>query len=800
MSLRQLLLAFAAALVLSGCGGASDEPAPSGGMSATRASVTSSTVHTFTGLRAEYAVAKTATGWSVVDLARAGAITMVEPNARLRFADSSLALDLEGSAGQVYRLYQAAFARTPDAAGIGFWIDALERGVSIDAIADGFVRSAEYRSVYGANPASWQIVDRYYQNVLGRSGDNAGVVFWRNALDSGAATPASVLKGFSDSPENQARVLAAIQTGIVFLEPGVGYVPVARAGENRTVNPGKVVTLDGSKSSVAPGRSIAYTWTLLSKPAASRAVLAMSTSATPAFLADVEGSYELALTVGDGEQLSRTAHLTVNAAWWRPAQGVMPATGNAVYLESDSGDYIGGGRNYLYTRADTQFRVSFPGAGLHIDVTGNQRWSGDFVGPNTLPRLAPGFYGDLTRYPFHNAAQGGLSWSGEGRGCNTLSGWLIVDSVAYEGTAMTAIDLRFEQHCEGGQQALRGRVRWSAQDGGAVPQPPAAPSGTWEPAASSLPASGNYVYLQSTTGDYIGAGRSYTYTGSNAVLSVSGSNGHVGVRVNGDQTWNGDFAGPQDLPQLVPGYYGDLQRYPFHNPVKGGLSWYGEGRGCNTLSGWFVVDKVTYVAGAMTELELRFEQRCEAGSAALRGKIKWSANDTTSPPGPATPPAGLWEPAPGATPASGNYVYLSSMPGDYIGGGATRTFTDANATVNVSATGPRLDVNIGGNSWWSGEFAGMNTLVRLEPGYYGGLQRYPFHNPIKGGLDWSGDGRGCNTLSGWFVVDRVVYQMDALSEIDLRFEQHCEGGAAALRGKIHWRTADAKAAAFAAVR
>jgi hypothetical protein len=213
-----------------------------------------------------------------------------------------------------------------------------------------------------------------------------------------------------------------------------------------------------------------------------------------------------------------------------------------------------------------------------------------------------------------------------------------------------------------------------------------------------------------------------------------------------------------------------------------------------------VVDSVTYAGGAMTALELRFEQRCEGGGAALRGKIKWNASDNTSAPGPVTPPAGLWEPAIGATPASGNYVYLSSMPGDYIGGGITRTFTDANATLNVSGNGPLLQVNVGGNSWWSGEFAGMNTLVRLEPGYYGDLQRYPFHNPVKGGLSWSGDGRGCNRLTGWFVVDRVVYAMDALSEIDLRFQQHCEGGSPALRGKIHWRAADAKAQAFAAVR
>jgi hypothetical protein len=80
----------------------------------------------------------------------------------------------------------------------------------------------------------------------------------------------------------------------------------------------------------------------------------------------------------------------------------------------------------------------------------------------------------------------------------------------------------------------------------------------------------------------------------------------------------------------------------------------------------------------------------------------------------------------------------------------------------------------------------MIGLSQLQPGYYGGLQRYPFHNAAKGGLDWSGNGRGCNNLNGWFVVDSVSYSLGQLTAIDLRFEQHCEGAVAAQRGVIHW--------------
>lgn len=47
-------------------------------------------------------------------------------------------------------------------------------------------------------------------------------------------------------------------------------------------------------------------------------------------------------------------------------------------------------------------------------------------------------------------------------------------------------------------------------------------------------------------------------------------------------------------------------------------------------------------------------------------------------------------------------------------------------------------------------------------------------------------GRGCNTLQGWFVVDSVTYVEERLASIAVRFEQHCEGGLPAWRGAIRW--------------
>jgi hypothetical protein len=162
----------------------------------------------------------------------------------------------------------------------------------------------------------------------------------------------------------------------------------------------------------------------------------------------------------------------------------------------------------------------------------------------------------------------------------------------------------------------------------------------------------------------------------------------------------------------------------------------------------------------------------------------FSDGSTTGPVNPL--PDGLWQSAPGATPATGNFVYLKSDSGDYIGMGQTLTYTPATAILTVTATGGHFYIGINGNTWWYGNFQTMNSISELQTGFYPGLQRYPFHNPVLGGLDWSGDGRGCNTEKGWFAIDNVTYSNGALTAIDLRFEQNCEGGITALHGVIHW--------------
>jgi hypothetical protein len=138
---------------------------------------------------------------------------------RLQFTDTMVALDNgpTQTAGSVYMLYQATFNRTPDAAGLGYWINAVDKGANIiTTVAQSFLNSPEFIAQYGTNPSNATYVNDLYQNVLHRSGDAGGIAYWNGQLNSGAASKAFVLEQFATLPEGAADVASAIAHGIAY--------------------------------------------------------------------------------------------------------------------------------------------------------------------------------------------------------------------------------------------------------------------------------------------------------------------------------------------------------------------------------------------------------------------------------------------------------------------------------------------------------------------------------------------------------------------------------------------------------
>ncbi|NRB02565.1 MAG: DUF4214 domain-containing protein [Rhodobacteraceae bacterium] len=138
---------------------------------------------------------------------------------RITFNDGTLAFDADGNAGEAYRLYQACFDRTPDDAGLGFWIDQLdEGGVDLLDMANHFIASAEFQSLYGtpSTLADNDFLTLLYENVLDRTPDKAGFDFWRTQQDDGLSR-ADMLVYFSESAENVALTSSATDDGIWYI-------------------------------------------------------------------------------------------------------------------------------------------------------------------------------------------------------------------------------------------------------------------------------------------------------------------------------------------------------------------------------------------------------------------------------------------------------------------------------------------------------------------------------------------------------------------------------------------------------
>lgn len=82
-------------------------------------------------------------------------------------------------------VYIAYFNRAPDALGLYFWASAYSNGVSLPEIAALFLDQDETRATYPSDATNLEFATQVYSNVLGRTPDNAGLLFWQGQLDDG---------------------------------------------------------------------------------------------------------------------------------------------------------------------------------------------------------------------------------------------------------------------------------------------------------------------------------------------------------------------------------------------------------------------------------------------------------------------------------------------------------------------------------------------------------------------------------------------------------------------------------------
>jgi hypothetical protein len=108
-------------------------------------------------------------------------------------------------------------------------------------------------------------------------------------------------------------------------------------------------------------------------------------------------------------------------------------------------------------------------------------------------------------------------------------------------------------------------------------------------------------------------------------------------------------------------------------------------------------------------------------------------------------------------------LYFTSSQISFVGAGMTRIFTSGESSIEGSRIfNEGVDTNDikfrvrtliapGNFELWQLDLLGPNNTLATV-GYYPNAQRYPFATAGHPGLDFSGDGRGNGTLTGFFQV------------------------------------------------
>lgn len=109
---------------------------------------------------------------------------------------------------QIAGLYVGYFDRAPDPAGLQFWIDQLDDGREFSTISQDFAQSFEALALYPflldtSSTSSAAFVTSIYVNLFGRTPEQAGLDFWVDVLDDGDVLPGdmveAVLNGARDA-------------------------------------------------------------------------------------------------------------------------------------------------------------------------------------------------------------------------------------------------------------------------------------------------------------------------------------------------------------------------------------------------------------------------------------------------------------------------------------------------------------------------------------------------------------------------------------------------------------------------
>ena len=166
----------------------------------------------YSGNRASYTTTKTATGWTVSSAAEGvDTLTNIE---RLKFADTTLALDISGNAGTTAKILGAVFGRASvsNKAYMGIGLDYLDN----QSYSYTQLMQLALDARLGPNASYDAVVDLLYSNVVGMLPGTADHNYYVGLLNAKTFTPASLGVLAAETTENTLNInlLGLASTGI----------------------------------------------------------------------------------------------------------------------------------------------------------------------------------------------------------------------------------------------------------------------------------------------------------------------------------------------------------------------------------------------------------------------------------------------------------------------------------------------------------------------------------------------------------------------------------------------------------
>lgn len=121
---------------------------------------------------------------------------------RIQFSNTILAFDVDGHAGQAYRLSRTVYGEDQPDAVLARQLQALDQGKALRTLAGELVATDDFAARYGSAASGADLIARFYQEILGRAPDAAGAEFWRKCVADGLGED-QLLVNFAESSEHK---------------------------------------------------------------------------------------------------------------------------------------------------------------------------------------------------------------------------------------------------------------------------------------------------------------------------------------------------------------------------------------------------------------------------------------------------------------------------------------------------------------------------------------------------------------------------------------------------------------------